>query len=78
MEAVAGFRIQREDTYGAGRERWTNRVGGGKEWLMRWALEFEIKYGGWQKPAERNDPYTLKESQIIILSQFEMLRHGRD
>lgn len=47
-------------------------MGGGKEWLMRWALEFEIKYGGRQKPAERNDPYTLKGE-----SNLEMMRHGR-
>lgn len=31
------------------------RVGEGKMWLKRQNLEFEIKYGECQKPAETND-----------------------
>lgn len=52
------------------------RTHAGKTWLKRQPLEFGIKYDGWQKPAETNDPYTPQESQTGNLSQFEMWRHG--
>lgn len=43
------------------------RAGGGKKQLIRQTLEFRIKYGGWQKSAERMTHTSLMKDKSTVL-----------